>query len=163
MINIFKPVIFRIFFITLLLTSCRNEVTITRSYIYSSSWAKGGYQGFEIVKIKLNDTTVSVFNKDFNRYFLDKYTVDSNFCYGSSSNTANKIKTSEMPKILFDEESDYYQWYKCWSITETKKRIGLLELNTWYVITGVYGTEDFYVYIDKNGGSHSYSLGPKNW
>jgi hypothetical protein len=163
MINISKPAIFGIFLMFQLLTSCRNEVTITRSYIYSKSWAKGGYQGFEIAKIHLNDTTISILNKNFNRYLLDQFSVDSSFCFGSSVNMANKTKASEVSKIFFDEESKYYQWYSCWNITETKKRIGLLKLNTWYIVTGLSGTEDFYVYIDKDGGSHSYSLGPKNW
>jgi len=68
-----------------------------------------------------------------------------------------------MPKVYFDEESIYYVWYKCQDVTKIYKTIGLLELNTWYIITGLHGTEDFYVYIDNEGRSHTYSLGPTNW
>lgn len=149
--------------LSLSLLGCRNKVTITREYVYSTSWAKGGYQGFQIAKIRLKDSRLSVFDKNFNRYFLDKYTIDSSFCYGAGGNSYNIKETKKMPKIFFARESDYYIWYKCWDITETYKTIGLLELNTWYIITGLHGTEDFYIYIDKDGGSHTYSLGPTNY
>ncbi len=69
---------------------CRNKVTISRSYICSTSWAKGGYQGFRIAKIKLLDSSASIFDKDFSRYHLDKHIVDSNFCYGVVSKDGNK-------------------------------------------------------------------------
>ena len=46
-------------------TSCGQKVTITKDYVYSSSWQKGEYQGFRIMKIKLNDSTISVFDKKF--------------------------------------------------------------------------------------------------
>lgn len=147
----------------LLFFGCRNKVTITRSYIYSTSWANGKYQGFKIAKIKLLDNDLSVFDKNFNKYFLDKHVIDSGFCFGAGGNNSNTVATNEMPKIYFDKESIYYVWYECWNIIKTHKAIGLLELNTWYVITGLHGTEDFYVYIDKEGGSHTYSLGPTNW
>ena len=144
-------------------TSCGHSVTITRNYIYTTSWASGEYQGFRISKIKLLDSTVSVFSKNFNKYYLDEHVVDSVFCFGAGGNNNNTVATDRMPKVFFNKESIYYVWYKCQNITQTYKTIGLLELNTWYLITGLHGTEDFYVYIDNKGGSHTYSLGPTNW
>lgn len=146
------------FFSVLLSFSCRNKVTITRDYIYSTSWAKGDYQGFQIAKIKLSNSTASVFDKDFNRYFLDKHTIDSSFCYIHF--TGNEKYNA---KSFFDRANEGLIWRKCNNLYEEKKVLGLLELNTWYIITGLHGTEDFYVYIDKEGGSHTYSLGPTNW
>lgn len=156
-------VICTIAIISLSFLGCRNKVTITREYVYSTSWTNGDYQGFQIAKIRLKDSTLSVFDENFNRYFLDKYTIDSSFCYGAGGNSSNTKEAKKMPKIFFERESEYYVWYKCWNITETYKTIGLLELNTWYIITGLHGTEDFYVYIDKDGRSHAYSLGPTNF
>ena len=151
-------------FIGFLSFSCSNKVIIKRNYIYSTSWDKGRYQGFEIQKIRLIDSAVSVFDRNFNHYFLDKHIIDSGFCYGSSDNNSNRKAKDKMSKIYFDKSSVYYKWYKCRNITESFKTIGLLELNTWYIITGLlYGTEDFYVYIDKEGEAHTYSLGPTNW
>ena len=146
-----------------LFAGCRNKVIVTRSYIYSLSWGKGQYQGLTIAKIRFKDSTISVFDKDFNKYLLDKHVIDSSFCYGAGGNNSNTTATDEMPNIYFDKESIYYIWYKCWNIIETQKTIGLLELNTWYIIAGLYGTEDVYVYIDKYGAAHTYSLGPTNW
>ena len=146
------------FFVALLSFSCRNKVTITRNYIYSSSWGKGNYQGFQIAKIKLKDSAVSVFDKNFNHYFLDKHIVDSEFCYRHF--TGNEKYNS---KSYFDRISKELVWRKCSNSYDEKKILGLLELNTWYIITGLRGTEDFYVYIDKDGGSHTYSLGPTNF
>ena len=151
-------IICMVFFVALLSFSCRNKVTITRSYIYSTSWAKGEYQGFQIAKIKLSDSTVSVFDKNFSRYLLDKHIVDSDFCYRHF--TGSEKYNS---KSYFDRIGKELVWRKCSNSYEEKKILGLLELNTWYIITGLHGTEDFYVYIDKDGGSHTYSLGPTNW
>ncbi|MDP9229677.1 MAG: hypothetical protein M3O67_03270 [Bacteroidota bacterium] len=142
------------------LISCGQKITITRSYIYSTGWGNGEYQGFRIAKIKLLDSTISVFNDDFNRFDLASYIIDSSFCYGAGRNHGAKEK---MPKIYFDRGSDLFIWYKCGNILEYRKTIGLLELDTWYVILGLGGTIDYYVYIDNEGRSHAYSLGPTNW
>jgi hypothetical protein len=142
-----------------LLASCGNTVTITRSYIYSTGWANGEYQGFEIAKIKLLDSTISIYNSDFNRFVLADHIIDSSFCYGAGR---NKGAGKKMPEIYFDRESDLFIWYKCGNILEYKKILGPLELDTWYVILGLHGTVDYYVYIDKEGQSHAYSLGPTN-
>ena len=143
-----------------LFSSCRNKVTITRDYIYSTSWAKGEYQGFQITKIKLKDSTVSISDKNFNHYFLDEHILDSNFCFIEISQTGRELHE----KIYFDKDDAKRKWRSCWNgLIDVRKVIGRLELNTWYLITGLYGTEDFYVYIDNGGGSHTYSLGPTNW
>ncbi|MFN8266122.1 MAG: hypothetical protein U0T11_08640 [Chitinophagaceae bacterium] len=151
-------IIFILTFISLSFFSCKNKVIITREYIYSTSWAKGSYQGFQIAKIRLKDTTILVSDKKFNRYYLDNYTIDSIFCY--THFTGNEKYNS---KTYFGLDNKGPVWRKCSNLYEEKKVLGLLELNTWYIITGLYGTEDFYVFIDKNGGSHVYSLGPENW
>lgn len=142
------------------LSSCGQAVTITRSYIYSTGWGKGEYQGFQITKIKLLDSTVSIYDNDFNRFKLAQYSIDSSFCYGAGRNHGT---SNSMPRIYFDKESDLFIWYKCGNIIDYKKTIGLLELNTWYIILGLKGTIDYYAYIDKDGISHVYSLGPTNW
>lgn len=149
--------------VILLLYSCRNKVTITQDYIYSSSWARGEYQGFQIAKIKLEDSSISVHDKTFNNYSLNKYIIDSNFCFGAGGNSPTVVAIKKMPKIYFGNESKYHIWYKCFNIVETYKTIGPLQINTWYIITGLHGTEDFYVYIDKDGSSYTYGLGPTNW
>ena len=99
--------------------SCANKVTITRSYIYSTSWAKGQYQGFTISKIKLLDSTVSVFNKGFNHYFLDKHIVDSSFCFIEITKTESRDLHE---KIYFDKKETKRKWRSCWN--------GLVESDT---------------------------------
>lgn len=147
-------------FLTLVFYSCTNKVTITREYIYSNSWSRGEYQGFQIQKIKLKDSTLNVFDKDFNHYFLDQHSVDSSFCFIEITETDRTLTE----KIYFDKESPTRKWRNCWNgLNDVRKTIGYLELDTWYKIIGLYGTEDFYVYIDNEGGSHTYSLGPTNW
>lgn len=149
-----------LFSVVLLSFGCRNKVTISRIYIYSTSWEKGGYQGFRIAKIKLLDSSVSVFDKNFNKYFLDKHIIDSNFCYGVVSK--NEIRQRK-DRVYFNRTNENLQWFKCSNGFDRIDEIGQLDYNTWYIITGLYGTEDFYVYIDKEGESHVYSLGPTNW
>jgi|SRR6478672_9155626 len=143
---------------SILLYSCQNKVTITRDYIYSSNWETGEYQGFQIAKIELQDSTISVHNKNFNKYFLDKYIIDSNFCF-----LAGRNKLKKVPKMYFNIPSDNYSWFRCNDILQPLKTIGPLSTHSWYIITGLHGTEDFYVYIDKDGSSYTYGLGPTNW
>jgi hypothetical protein len=146
-----------------LLSSCRTKVAITQDYIYSTSWSRGEYQGFQIAKIRLTDTTLSVHSPNFNKYSLDKYTIDSNFCFGAGIDTSSN-NTDRMPKIYFAREGKYHVWYKCFDIYKTYKTIGALPANNWYVVTGILpGTEDFFVYIDKDGSSYTYGLGPTNY
>jgi hypothetical protein len=133
-------------------------VTITRSYIYSTHWAGGEYQGFEIAKIKLLDSTISVFNDNFNRFKLAENIIDTNFCFYHFTGIENYNS-----KSFFNRSNKNVKWRNCNNLYDEKEILGLLELNTWYLITGLYGTEDFYVYIDNDGGSHTYSLGPTNW
>jgi hypothetical protein len=150
------------FFITIsfLFGSCGNKVIISRSDIYSTGWKNGEYQGFRIAKIKLLDSTISIYNKEFYVSDLTKHIIDSSFCYGAGRNhNIQKI----MPKIYFNKESDLFDWYNCGNILEQKKTIGLLELDSWYVVKGMGNTIDYYVYIDKEGKSHTYSFGPDNW
>lgn len=140
--------------------SCRNKIIITKNYIYSTSWENGEYQGFKIAKIKIVDTTVSVFDKNFNPNDLAKYIVDSSFCFGVVSTVETRTKKE---KIFFDKTYKDLQWFKCLNGFDRIHQIGLLSNNTWYIIKGLHGTEDFFVYIDNESIAHTYSLGPTNW
>lgn len=149
-----------IFTFALLSFRCRNKVTITSSYIYSSSWSRGEYQGFKIAKITLLDSAKSVFKREFNRYDLKKHKIDSNFCYGVVSKDQTRIRKD---KIFFDRPNNNLLWFKCSDGLDRKNEIGELNKNAWYIIMGLYGTEDFYVFIDHKREAHVYSLGPTNW
>jgi hypothetical protein len=144
--------------VCLLLNACRNKVTITRNYIYSTSWDNGKYQGFNISKIKLSNPTVSVFDKNFNKYFLNEHIIDTSFCYYHFS--GNEKYNS---KTYFDRVNKGLVWRKCNNLIEEKKILGLLEFKTWYIIENLFsGTETLYAYIDSIGNSHNYILGPTN-
>ncbi|MBI5372839.1 MAG: hypothetical protein HZA79_12525 [Sphingobacteriales bacterium] len=147
-----------IFVSTFCLYSCGHKIIITREYIYSTSWAAGEYQGFEIAKIKLLDSTLSVYDKNFNHFNLDKYSIDSNFCFHHFTGDGKYNS-----KSFFNQHNKNLRWRRCGNLYDERETIGLLELNTWYVITGLKGTIDYYVYIDKEGQVHTYSLGPTNW
>ena len=140
------------------LSACRNTVTVTREYIYNSAWENGEYQGFKIAKIKLLDSTISVFKDNFNRFSLADHIIDSSFCFYHY--TGNENYNS---KSFFNQISNNLHWRKCNNLIDERKTIGLLELNTWYIFEGLNGTVNFYTYIDKEGNSHTYSLGPTNW
>lgn len=143
-----------------LFSSCRNKVIINRNFIYSTSWSRGEYQGFRIAKIKLVESNVSVFDKKFTRYQLEKYIIDSSFCYGIVS---TEYSRNQKDKIYFDKPNKNIHWYKCINGYDRVDLVGQLRLDTWYIILGLSGAEDFYVYIDNEGASHVYSLGPENW
>jgi hypothetical protein len=141
--------------------SCHNEITISRDSIYSTSWTReGGYQGFMIAKITLLDTKTSIYTKDFDKYTLTRHVIDSGFCYAAGRNhNVNNI----MPKIYFNQESKSFFWIKCGNLDDLSRKIGVLALNAWYLIQGIEGTADRYIYINKEGGSHMYTLGPTNF
>ncbi len=148
-----------LFLLVSLLFACGSKVIITRGHIYNTAWAKGEYQGFTIAKIKLLDSAISIYNKEFYVSDLNKHVIDSSFCYGAGR---NRNMQNKMPKIYFDRESDLLVWYNWENILEHRKIIGLLELNSWYVINGMGRTGVYYVYIDTVGKSHGCSFGPTN-
>jgi hypothetical protein len=144
----------------ILVSSCRDTTTINSHYIYNTGWNDGLYQGFTIAKIRLLDSSISVFDKNFNKYNLADYIIDSSFCFFPSprDNPNDKIK-----KVFFDKKNDFGDWRYCGNAYITKPTLGSLENNTWFIILGLKGTIDFYVHIDNKGNSHVYSLGPTNW
>jgi len=99
--------------------------------------------------------------KNFNRFLLDKYTVDSGFCFIEMTDIKSRYLGD---KIYFDREDSKRKWRSCWNgLSDVRRKIGLLKKNTWYLIAELGGTFDYYVYIDKNGNAHDYSLGPSNF
>lgn len=141
--------------------SCSPKVTITNSYIFNSAWKDGGYQGFQIAKISLNDSTINVSN-DFNKYLLKDHTIDSSFCFGLVSKSRT-ITTIRKTKIYFNKSDKDDEWFNCMNNDDRREQIGLLSNQTWFKITGLGGTATYFIYIDKSGRSHVFALGPSNW
>ncbi len=91
---------------------------------------------------------------------MDKYIIDSTFCFGVVSIVNTRTRKE---KIFFNKTYKDLQWFKCLNGFDRIPQIGILRNNTWYIIEGLRGTEEFFVYIDNRGEGHTYSLGPQNW
>lgn len=92
------------------------------------------------------DKAISIHDEDFNRFKLSDYTIDSNFCFYHFAGNEKYNK-----KSFFNQASETLSWRKCDELKNERKTIGLLELDTWYIIQGLKGTIDYFVYIDKKG------------
>lgn len=134
-----------------------KKVKVTREGIYYAEWSAGEYLGFTIAKIQLADTTLSVFDKDFNGFDNGEYTVDSSFCFHVAG-TDNR--TRERP-IYFDRPNRGIMFGKCYDTDHKTATIGRLELNTWYVIEAL-GEATIGVYVDSKGDAHTFELGYPN-
>lgn len=159
----FFKIEFLIILVIAVFTSCKNEVIVNRYSIYSSSWDKGNFQGFNISRIILADTNYTNYKEIFSKIHSLKFNFDTTFCYSAGLDIESRKSNYTLKRFLFNNINEGFLWYKCSDLSFTKKSIGLLDLNSWYLITGLMGTEDIYVFIDKKGEAHSISSGLKNF
>src|SRR5688500_12921144 len=121
---------------------------------------QGEYQAITKAGITLKKPGISVFDKNFNRFDLDEYTIDSSFCYRPMPSDGDITKVG---RVHIDRENKTFRdWFCCGNWLQRRRTIGPLE-NNWHVLIGLRGTQDYFVYIDNKGGAHSYVLGPGNW
>ena len=174
--NVNKILLFLILFLGLLSCSERKTIIITKEYIQNDYWNEKGRRTFDgipvneiqILKLKLRDSvaTDSLKNyslKDYvNKGLLEIDTIDKEQNYRAF------IPKTEGIKIYFNKNYDKWLWF-CYKKNKfldnncTKRNIGELKNNTWYLFSnGIRSNAAYdngylvYIYVDENGQTHMF-------
>lgn len=149
--------------------SCRSKVEFTREYVYYSEW-KSTPEYLRSVVIEKLIISDELKNKDFDEldidapYFTKNFTNDSSVWYFTS--TFGKLEDG---KIYFNQKNKSVKWRRPYYVESYDKRngideadkeiLGLLELNTWYGFQDILNDYAIYLYIDKEGNTHTFKEG----
>ncbi len=155
-----------IFFIA---RSCRSRVEFTREYVYFDEWKSTPeyLRSFVIEKLIISD---ELKNKDFEEldidapYFTKNFTNDSSIWYFTS--TFGKLEDG---KIYFNQKNKSVKWRRHRHVLNydrqngldvaDKELLGTLELNSWYRFREILQDYVIYLYIDKEGNTHTFKEG----
>ncbi len=148
----------------LLCISCFGpDVEITRGYISNEDWKRQGTFNTKIdqkniAKLIIDSAVISDVNNkqfDFSKITPWGYKIDTTFWFTLHTQGNLFIKT-----VYFDKEQENIYWYNAKNPFEPyRKKIGVLELNSWYRINGLRDYWTFYVYVDKKGNVHMFKKG----
>jgi hypothetical protein len=135
----------------------KPTVVITRNYINNTDWEEGEYNGLQLSKILLTDSTISIYSDNFYPIDLREHLTDSSFCFYECS------LNSHRNEIFFEKENKSTIWRSCTDSAKLKKLPGNLNLKEWYLFKYVHNTWEYYAYIDSLGEAHVYVVNPSNW
>ena len=150
-----------IFLVLLMLLSCNGEkeVTITKDYVINPNWDETA-NVFRVVRMKVKD---SIDLTDVSPpELLERLETDTSFAY-TANVKFNGEKYSER-KVYFDRENGFLWWGNIHYSNTTKKILGELQQETWYLLGGLSNTRTlYYAYIDSLGNLHSFRVPASSW
>ncbi len=134
---------------------CSPRISISNMHVKSSALAKG-YGALTIKKIKIDSSIESNINSpNFDEYSLrSNYQIDTSFCFF--------LTPTCLSKYYFDENLEDAVWMNCHNGYHTKKKLGNLEKEKWYIFKGIYYT-DVFVYVHKSGKTSKCYFSAGNW
>jgi len=134
------------------------NIKVTRDYVYNSNWGKENEASTVVWKIILSD---KIKNKDINSLrgfeLFNNASLDTSFYFITVPHNNYSIK-----KIYFNKENENIKWYVRNSTSMKVSTIGKLELDTWYSLGNLYRSWIYYIYVDKEGTVHIWSVNPVN-
>lgn len=141
------------------LISCGGKVEFTREYVTNSD-NKGNVT---ITKLILDDSTISVFEDNFHIIrVIRKTRIDSSFSYQNLYS-----ENWQMDTVFFNKIKKNSIWMKRYEddLLHRTKKIGKLQLNTWYMFYGIIEKYVHYVFVDSIGHTHVFEDKTKidNW
>lgn len=135
----------------------RPTIEITRDYVYNSNWGKENTANTAIWKIILNDKI-----KNANIDSLSGFELLHNTSLDTTSFYITVPHKEDTKKLYFNKKNKGVKWYVGHNVDNKIEVIGELELDTWYAFAGLYKTWEYYVYVDKRGNIHVWSVNPVN-
>jgi hypothetical protein len=152
--------------VILLLCACtvlgEKEVTITEDYVVNPNWNKQS-NSFDVVRMLPKDT-VNYIDPEQTDYIelANSLVEDDTFSY-SADVDYNGTDYSER-KVYFNKDNDFLWWADLHDSNSTKKILGKLEKETWYLLGGLSSKGSlFYIYIDPSGKLHRFKKLASNY
>ena len=147
-----------IILLLILTTGCWNEkaVTITKDYVINPNWDEVD-NSFEVYRMKLKDSS-----KTINL----KAPADMELYHGLIQDTSFYIGFVEYNgedyakrKVYFNRDNGFLWWKNFPKSNSTKKILGELQQDTWYLLAGLSQFKTlYYVYLDASDSLHVYKV-----
>ncbi len=153
------------FFLLFAFSCNRNKeakVTITKDYVINPNWDKID-NSFDIIRMKLkeNNDTINL-NRVSPSELLQKLEEDTSFVYHANV-LFNGTEYSER-YIYFNRDNGFLWWGNLYKSNSTKKVLGELQKNTWYLLTGLSNVKTlYYLYIDTHDNLYSFKVSASHW
>jgi len=138
------------------------KITITKDYVINPNWDEAN-NSFDIIRMKFKDSHDSINpNKPADSQLAEKLEEDTSFVYRANV-SYNGTNYSER-KVYFNRDNGFLWWGDLHNSSSTKKILGELQQNTWYLLAGLSPHRTiYYVYIDSLDNVHRVAKHPSNW
>jgi len=151
-------------FLLLLTLGCQEqkEVTITKDYVINPNWDTTN-NTFQVVRMSLKDSIDSIKLKDVSPpELLKKLTKDTTFFY--TANVKYNGEEYSERKVYFSRNNGFLWWGDLHKSRSTKKVLGELQQESWYLLTGLGKPKTlYYVYIDSLDSLHTFKVPASSW
>ena len=153
----------------LLIAGCDRHpvIEINRDYIYNSSWNKSNLPSVSFSKVEIDSI---IYKKDFNS--LTGFDIHNSIVIDSLNYnpkvlpytffTYRKNKKVVHKKIYFSKYNEGVEWRTKSMIHSSKKIIGRLDLDSWYLFYHLHPNWLYYVNINKKGKINVWKVSPVN-
>jgi len=148
-----------IIFLLLITISCWNKknVTITKDYVINPNWDKVD-NSFFVYRMKPKDSSKTIdINNPTNIELYHGLIEDTSFSY--TANVEYNGVDYAKRKVYFNKDNGFLWWGDPHKSRSTKKTLGQLQQETWYLLAGLSQFETlYYVYLDSTDSLHVYKV-----
>jgi hypothetical protein len=145
-------------FLMLLTLGCKEKkVTITKDYVINPNWSEAD-NSFVVHRMKLKDSTQSIDLKDPSEPELYHGLIeDTSFSY--TANVKYNGEDYAKRKVYFNRDNGFLWWNDLHKSSSTKKILGELQQDTWYLLAGLSQFKTlYYVYLDTSDSLHVFKV-----
>jgi hypothetical protein len=156
-----KYFVYTIFVILFLLIGCtEKDIIITKDYVINPNWHEKSNL-IEITKMKYKNDSINLKTAKITE-IGNKLEEDTTFVF--TANVSYNGEGYSTRKIYFNKDNGFLWWGESYNSSSSKKVLGELQLNTWYILAGLSNIRTlYYIYIDSQGEVHSFERMSSNW
>lgn len=139
------------------------RVTITRDYVINPNWNKID-NSITITKMDLTDSINKLVLEKISPQWLihtlkkdTSFSFIANVIYNGENYSKRKVYFNKYNGFSWGKLNDRHSNYE-------QKKLGELQQNTWYLLTGL-GSEKtlYYIYLDTNDSLHTFRVPASDW
>jgi len=148
-----------IFLLLLTTKSCWKEeaVTITKDYVINPNWDEV-HNSIAVYRMKLKDSSKTIDFKDPIDKELEHWLIeDTSFSYRGFVEYNGEDYAKR--KVYFNKDNGFLWWKNFPKSNSTKKVLGELQKETWYLLTGLSRHRIvYYIYLDSSDILHVFMV-----
>lgn len=134
-----------------------NTVTITKDYVINPNWDEVD-NSFAVYRMKLKDSSKTIDLKDPSEPELHHGLIkDTSFSYRGF--VEYNGEDYDKRKVYFNRDNGFLWWENFPKSDSTKKILGELQQETWYLLAGLSQFKTlYYVYLDSSDSLHVFKV-----